>query len=79
MGVEVDLIIESNSSITVIEIKSATTAKEKMFKGLNRFAEISGKDPDKYVVYRGEFEQNFNLLGSAIPYQKFLGLVLPSL
>jgi hypothetical protein len=50
-----------------------------MFKGLNRFAEISGKDPDKYVVYRGEFEQNFNLLGSAIPYQKFLGLVLPSL
>jgi predicted AAA+ superfamily ATPase len=79
MGVEVDLIIESGSNIMAIEIKSTTKLRGKMFKGLNKFAEISGTSPNKYIVYRGELEQNFDQLGSAIPYQKFLEQVLPSL
>jgi len=54
MSVGVDLIIESYSSMTAIEIRLTANPKDKLLKSLNKFAEISGKTPNKYVSYRGE-------------------------
>ena len=79
MGVEVDLIIETMDACLAIEIKSSLRAQEKMFKGLNRFEQITNRRFNKYLVYQGEFEQNFDELGNAIPYQKFLEEILPNL
>ena len=79
MGVEVDLVIETSEVCLAIEIKSSTRAREKMFKGLNRFEQITHRQLKKYLVYQGEFEQNFDGLGHAVPYQKFLEEILPKL
>lgn len=79
MGVEVDLVIETMDACLAIEIKSSLRAQEKMFKGLNRFEQITNRRFKKYLVYQGEFEQNFDELGNAIPYQKFLEEILPNM
>lgn len=79
MGVEVDLVIETSDACLAIEIKSSTRAQEKMFKGLNKFEQITNRQLNKYLVYQGEFEQNFDELGLAVPYQKFLEDILPGL
>ena len=79
MGVEVDLVIETNEVCLAIEIKSSPRAQEKMFKGLNKFEKITKRQFKKYLVYQGEFEQNFDELGYAIPYQIFLERMLPEL
>ncbi len=51
MGVEVDLIIETNDISLAIEIKSSRKAQEKMLKGINKFEEITKKQFKKYLVY----------------------------
>jgi predicted AAA+ superfamily ATPase len=79
MGVEVDLVIETNELCLAIEIKSSIRVQEKMFKGLNKFEQITNRPFKKYLVYQGEFEQKFDELGYAVPYQKFLEEVLPKL
>ena len=79
MGVEVDLIIDTQEVCLAIEIKSSVKAQEKMFKGLNRFEQISNRQLRKYLVYQGEFEQDFDRLGRAVPYQMFLEETLPAL
>jgi len=79
MGVEVDLVIDTGEVCWAIEIKSSEKAKEKMFKGLNRFEQIAGRQLEKYLIYQGEFEQDFDRLGRAVPYQKFLQDILPKL
>lgn len=78
-GVEIDLIIETRNTLLAIEIKSSTKVQEKMFRGLRRFAEISKREITPYLVYRGEFEQRFDGLGMALPYQAFLSKLLPQL
>ncbi len=79
MGVEVDLVIDTNEACLAVEIKSSVKAQEKMFKGLNKFEQISSRQLEKYLIYQGEFEQNFDRLGCAVPYQKFLEEILPNL
>lgn len=79
MGVEVDLVIDTPAECLAIEIKSSVKAQEKMFKGLNRFEQISNRQLRKYLVYQGEFEQDFDCLGRAVPYQTFLEKILPAL
>ena len=79
MGVEVDLVIETNEVRLAIEIKSSIRAQEKMFKGLNKFERITKRKFKKYLVYQGEFEQNFDELGYAVPYQIFLERTLSQL
>ena len=79
MGVEVDLVIETNDACLAIEIKSSLRAQEKMFKGLNKFEKITKRQFKKYLVYQGEFEQSFDDLGYAMPYQIFLERTLPNL
>ena len=78
-GVEVDLVIETGSRCVALEIKSSITARERMFKGLGRFARIARRDIAPHVIYQGEFEQHFENLGNALPYEKFLGELLPQL
>ena len=78
-GVEVDLVIETHRQCIAVEIKSSVKAQEKMFKGLVRFAKVANRDITPYVIYQGEFEQRFEDLGSALPYEKFLGEILPQL
>ncbi|MBL4680769.1 MAG: ATP-binding protein [Pseudomonadales bacterium] len=72
-GVEVDLIIETQTTLFAIEIKSSQKVKEKMFQGLQKFEKIIGKPAEKILVYQGQFEQYFERHGNALPYQKFLG------
>jgi len=79
MGVEVDLVVDTGEKCLAIEIKSSIRVQEKMFKGLNRFEEIANRPLTKYVVYQGEFEQSFDRLGRAVPYQKFLEEIIPEL
>ena len=84
MGVEVDLIIESSTTCLALEIKSAKQVKEKMFKGLNQFEvlaneALANRVVTKCLIYQGEFEQNFEILGNAIPYQLFLEKTIPSI
>ncbi|MCP4599836.1 MAG: ATP-binding protein [Proteobacteria bacterium] len=79
MGVEVDLIIETNTSALAVEIKSGGKAHPKMFKGLNKLEDITGRAFQNYLVYQGEHTQNFESLGSAVPYQVFLDQLLPGL
>jgi len=71
MGVEVDLIIESDKNNYAIEIKSSIKVQEKMFKGLRKFEHISGKKWKKTVLYQGEFKQNFGEHGIAMSYLEF--------
>ncbi len=79
MGVEVDLVIDTQEVCLAIEIKSSVKVQEKMFKGLNRFEQISERHLRKYLVYQGEYEQDFERLGRAVPYQNFLEEILPAL
>ena len=79
LGVEVDLIIETGTNCVAVEIKSSTSVQERMFKGLTRFASLSKRNVNTHVVYQGELEQRFKDLGTAVPYQKFLGEYLPQL
>ena len=79
MGVEADLVIDTQEVCLAIEIKSSVKAQEKMFKGLNKFEQITNRRLKKYLVYQGEFEQDFANLGRAVPYQKFLKEILPAL
>lgn len=78
-GVEVDLVIETATRCVALEIKSSTRVRERMFKGLGRFARIARRDIAPHVIYQGEFAQNFGKLGYALPYGQFLGEVLPQL
>lgn len=78
-SVKVDLIIETGTNCVAVEIKSSTSVQERMFKGLTRFASLSKRNVKTHVVYQGEFEQRFKDLGTAVPYQKFLGEYLPQL
>ena len=79
MGVEVDLIIETDASALAIEIKSSTKAHARMFKGMAKFKDLAGRPFQNYLVYQGEHTQNFDKLGHAVPYQTFLDQILPSL
>lgn len=74
-----DLIIETATQCIAVEIKLSRQARDNMFRGLTRFAQIAGRSITPYVVYQREFAQRFNNLGSALPYEKFLGEVLPQL
>ena len=78
-GVEVDLIIETATQCIAVEVKSSRQARDSMFRGLARFAQIAGRSVTPYVLYQGEFAQRFDNLGAALPYEKFLGEVLPQL
>lgn len=79
MGVEVDLIIETDEHALAVEIKSSSKVHERMFRGLKKFDDLVQAPLKKLVVYTGEFRQRFEMAGDAIPYQIFLDEIVPSL
>lgn len=70
-SLEVDLIIEQESRLYAIEIKSATRADERMFKSLARFEVLAKRPVHKLLVYQGDVRQKFEA-GLALPYRDFL-------
>ena len=79
MGVEVDLVIETETDCLAVEIKSATKLHARMFKSLSKFDSLSQKPFKKIIVYLGQYPQKFDVLGDALPYQMFLEDIIPSL
>jgi predicted AAA+ superfamily ATPase len=79
MGVEVDLIIETEANAVAVEIKSASKMQARMFKSLQKFDALTAKPFTKYVVYLGDHVQRFDDLGDALRYRVFLEEVIPSL
>ncbi len=57
-GNEIDLIIDANSKIISIEIKSGQTIRQDYFKGLKYYKKLSGiKTEQQFVVYGGDQKQ----------------------
>lgn len=79
MGVEVDLIVETENEALAVEIKSASKMHARMFKPLYKFNALTARSFKKYVVYLGDHVQRFDDLGDALPYRVFLEEVIPSL
>ena len=79
MGVEVDLIIESDRRALAVEIKTAEKVHARMFKGLLKFCEIAKRPFERILVYTGEHRQRFEGLGDAVPYTEFLDDILMDL
>ena len=53
-GNEVDLVSPSGRSLTIAEIKSASTFSESMLKGLRRFKNLSQAELSPFLVYNGK-------------------------
>lgn len=53
-GAEVDFIVELDSSLFAVEVKSARTVSTTDLRGLQSFAEFYGRRHTPVVVYRGE-------------------------
>jgi predicted AAA+ superfamily ATPase len=54
-GLEIDLVIEKNTTLITYEIKSAATMNKDFVKNINKYEKISNKEiSDKYIVYNGE-------------------------
>jgi predicted AAA+ superfamily ATPase len=79
MGVEVDLVIETENGNLAVEIKSSSKVHARMFKGLCKFDALTDRPFKKYIVYQGEHLQRFEDLGDAVPYRIFLDSVIPGL
>ncbi len=54
-GNEVDIIFQNGRELTAIEIKSSTTYKASLLKGLKRIAALSPQVSRSYLVYAGDF------------------------
>lgn len=61
-GHEIDCIIESGDNLTPIEIKSGKTITSEMFKSIEYWKKISGKNKkeDSYLIYGGNNNQKRN-------------------
>lgn len=74
-GLEVDLIIETSTTLYAVEIKASRRAHERMFKNLKRFAGLLDRPVESVLVYRGETAQRFDGAGLALPYGEFLKML----
>ena len=54
-GNEADLLFQNGRELTAVEIKSSTTYKPALLKGLNKVVALSNKITKSYLVYAGEF------------------------
>ena len=58
-GYEVDLLTKKGGGLNIFKIKSTQTILPKLFRGMDRFSEISqGKVKERTLIYGGEEEQN---------------------
>ena len=79
LGVEVDLIIETATKCVAVEVKSANKVREAMFKGLQRFSTLAGREVTRLIVYQGEIEQRFGDAERALPFETFLAEFIPGI
>ncbi|MDP2600158.1 MAG: ATP-binding protein [Deltaproteobacteria bacterium] len=77
-GAEVDVIVDVGKKYLAVECKWGKAVTESETRGLLSFESIAKKPVDKYVVYRGENTEKFENGVLAIPFEKFLGDILPS-
>ena len=77
-GTEVDMILETDSTLVCVEVKSATKANRSMFRSLDSFSALVKKPVKKYVVYCGPEAQKFEQ-GLVLPYTQFLSQIVPKL
>jgi predicted AAA+ superfamily ATPase len=78
-GAEVDLVIDTKSSLIAIECKLGRNVGTGDLTGLRSFAEIAHRPLKAYVVFRGERAQRLGAGIEAVPYQEFLLRTLPAL
>ncbi len=73
-GAEVDLVVERDSDIVAIEIKSGRNVSVVDTRGLNSLAGTVGdyKPLQSYIAYRGEHAQRFADRVEALPYMDLL-------
>lgn len=71
-GNEVDLLIEEAGVLKAIEIKSSRTYNSRLLKGLDKWAQLSGKPTNEnYLIYAGEQEMTFEN-ARVMPWQQAL-------
>lgn len=70
-GHELDLLLIGEGGIRICEIKTSQTIMTKMFKGLDYFEKISGKDNlNKTVIYAGDEDQQRSN-GAVVSWKRF--------
>jgi uncharacterized protein len=77
-GQEVDLVIETDSKIIGIEIKSGHTIRSSALSGLKSLGELvkGYKKYEPYLVYQGQHEQLLETEIRAVPYEQFLDKII---
>lgn len=70
-GNEVDFLIENDKGFRIVEFKASMTVMPDMFKGMEKFQQLSGwKDLNKALVYGGNDRQN-RTAGKVVPWKEF--------
>ena len=54
-GSEVDILFQNGRELTAIEVKSSTTYKASLLKGLKRISSLSPQVTRRYLVYSGDY------------------------
>jgi uncharacterized protein len=78
-GSEVDLVIDTRSTLVAIECKAGRTVGQSQLAGLAAFASATKRRTLLYVVFQGERAQRFDRGVLALPYLQFLRETLPEL
>jgi hypothetical protein len=78
-GAEVDLVIDTRSSLIAIECKLGRNVGAGELSGLRSFAGVAHKPLRAFVVFQGEQAQKLASGIEAVPYRRFLLRTLPSL
>lgn len=72
-GNEIDIILEKPEGLYPVEIKSGKTITNEFFKGLNRWAKISGQEKGS-VIYAGDEIQHRSNGISVLPWNQYQSL-----
>lgn len=78
-GQEVDLLVDTGSTLLAIEVKFRPNVSARMGKGLCAFERLSGRSSRKIIVYTGTHRQLFDEGIEAVPYTEFLTEIIPTL
>lgn len=78
-GAEVDLVIDTRSSLIALECKLGRNVRAADLSGLRSFAEIAHRPLRSFVIFQGDRAQRLGDRIEAIPYRDFLLRTLPDL
>lgn len=77
-GAEVDWIIDTGGIYLAIECKWGSQVSETDTRGLRSFEAIAKKKVKKYIVYRGSHREKMSQGELVLPFEDFLGDILPN-